>query len=52
MRLIQASINGYKHLRDLSVSFVPPEKGNPLFRDGIPIRFLIGLNGVSASDKM
>lgn len=49
MRLIQASINGYKHLRDLSVSFVPPEKGNPLFRDGIPIRFLIGLNGSGKS---
>ena len=49
MRLMQVSINGYKHLRDLSVSFVPPEEGNPLFRDGIPIRFLIGLNGSGKS---
>lgn len=49
MRLIQASVNGYKHLRNLTVSFVPPEEGNPLFRDGIPIRFLIGLNGSGKS---
>ena len=49
MRLLRAEISGYKHLRDLSVSFVPPEEGNPLFRDGIPIRFLIGLNGSGKS---
>lgn len=48
MRLLQVDIDGYKHLRELSVSFAPP-KDSGLFRDAAPIRFLIGLNGSGKS---
>jgi len=48
MRLIQADIRGYKHLRDVSVRFTPPGEGG-LFQGGIPIRFFIGANGAGKS---
>lgn len=48
MRLIQADIRGYKHLKDVTVRFTPPEEGG-LFQGGIPIRFFIGANGAGKS---
>lgn len=48
MRLLKVDIDGYKHLRKLSVSFVPP-RDSGLLRDAVPIRFLIGLNGSGKS---
>lgn len=48
MRLIQVRISGYKHLRDVSVSFEKPKESR-LFYGSIPIRFFIGLNGSGKS---
>lgn len=48
MRLIQVKISGYKHLRDVSVSFEKPKESR-LFYGSIPIRFFIGLNGSGKS---
>lgn len=47
MRLIRVSINGYKHLKNVSVQFQATE--SRLFRGDIPIRFFIGLNGSGKS---
>lgn len=48
MRLLQVDIDGYKHLRRMSVSFAPP-RDSELLQDAAPIRFLIGLNGSGKS---
>lgn len=48
MRLLKVDIDGYKHLRNMSVTFVPP-RDSGLLRDAVPIRFLIGLNGSGKS---
>jgi len=48
MKLIHVWIDGYKHLQNTSVSFndVPNES---IFKDALPIRFFIGLNGSGKS---
>lgn len=48
MRLLRVDIDGYKHLRKMSVAFAPP-RDSGLLRDAVPIRFLIGLNGSGKS---
>jgi len=48
MKLIRVWIDGYKHLQNTNVSFndVP---GEGIFKDALPIRFFIGLNGSGKS---
>lgn len=48
MRLIRVEIDGYKHLEKTCVNFNDtPETG--LFREEVPVRFFIGLNGSGKS---
>jgi Predicted ATPase len=48
MKLMHVWINGYKHLKDTHVSFnKTPSEG--IFKDALPLRFFIGLNGSGKS---